>query len=158
MEDAYMTFGGEGLRKLFALPSKATPISQSGKLAEMAGAGQIDRPWPGVYKGAVNEGRTQPLSYRSPSTFELPESSNDLGQFIERLGGKYKGPVSGGVGGPETREWWNEVMKDLPTYAQDTIAKLLPKHGATPTEKEAIYKGIRAYADRVRGLRKQGEK
>jgi hypothetical protein len=61
---------------------------------------------------------------------------------------------------PNTREWWGEVMRDLPDYARDRVTEMSStvSHTATPTEKEAIYRSIRAYADRVRGLRKQGEK
>lgn len=40
-------------------------------LAELAASGQLTRPWPGVYKGAIEAGRTAPRSYATPRTYTL---------------------------------------------------------------------------------------
>ena len=90
LAQAYMSFGGRGLRKLLGLNKEATPRALGDSLADLAARGQIDRPWPGIYKGAISEGRTQPVSYRAPHTFDLPESSEGLAEFVRRLGGSYK--------------------------------------------------------------------
>jgi len=47
-------------------------------LAALAVAGQIDRPWPGIYKGPISEGRTQPVSFRQPRTIDLTETVKTL--------------------------------------------------------------------------------
>lgn len=92
LEAFYMTFGGKALRKALGpateLPSRAVGDS----LADLAAKGQIDRPWPGIYKGAISEGRTQPLSYRAPKTYELPAGgTTELEDLLTQVGGNYKG-------------------------------------------------------------------
>ena len=67
--------------------AQRAPLSAPGRLAELARTGQIDRPWPGIYKGPASAGRTQPISYARPNTYELPESADELADLIRQLGG-----------------------------------------------------------------------
>jgi len=82
----------EMLRRWLTRPGTA-PVSGAGRLAELAQRGQIDRPWPGVYRGKLSGGRTQPKSYRTPKTFQLPESADELRALLETLGGRMGGPT-----------------------------------------------------------------
>ena len=103
MEDFYMTFGGKALRKVLGTTPELPKRAVGDSLADLAAKGQIDRPWPGIYKGAMSEGRTQPLSYRAPKTYELPVGgTTELEDLLTQVGGKYKGPVSGGAPKNET--------------------------------------------------------
>ena len=74
------------------LMRRPQPIPAPGMLGKMAQRGEIDRPWPGVYRGILEEGRTQPMSYRSPRTVELPESADELADLLRQIGGTY-GPT-----------------------------------------------------------------
>jgi len=58
----------EILQRLFgsAMRPKATPPQLTG----------LTRPWPGVYRGAVEQGRMQPKSFANPLTFEMPPISD----------------------------------------------------------------------------------
>lgn len=48
-------------------------VSRPGRIAEEGAAGTLTRPWPGIYKGPIEQGRTVPKSYRSPRTYDLSE-------------------------------------------------------------------------------------
>jgi len=157
LEQTYMAFGGRGLRKALGLGQEApAPRAIGDSLADLAARGQIDRPWPGIYKGAISEGRTQLLSYAKPKTFELPEAADELADLLEQVGGKYKGPVSGGA--PTD---WRAKYEGLSEAAIQRYQELIsgPEwHTMTPSQKEVRRKLADQFLERMQQLRKQGKK
>ena len=47
--------------------------SGSSGISKPGGFDRLSRPWPGVYKGPVEAGRTTPKSYTNPRTYNLEE-------------------------------------------------------------------------------------
>ena len=57
--------------KLAELNERYTPSMQGSR--PPGGFAKLSRPWPGVYKGSLEQGRTQPRSYRNPRTYTVEE-------------------------------------------------------------------------------------
>ena len=158
LESVYMSFGGRGLRKAIGLGEQpSAPRAVGDSLADLAAKGQIDRPWPGIYKGAISEGRTQPLSYAKPKTFELPEASDELAQLMEQVGGKYKGPISGGAPKPDWRAKYEGLSEAAMQRYQEMIGG--PEwHTLTPTQKHQRRKLADQFLERMQQIRQQSQK
>jgi hypothetical protein len=66
---------------------KLNPIGQP--IGEMVTG--TDRPWPGIYKGPISQGRTVPKSYTAPKTFDISDDISEISnipaakEFIKQL-------------------------------------------------------------------------
>jgi|SRR3990167_1331707 len=50
-------------------------LTRSPKTVPAAPGEALTRPWPGIYKGPLAQGTTQPKSYLDPTTISLPSST-----------------------------------------------------------------------------------
>jgi hypothetical protein len=62
---------------------RTLPPNAYGKI--VGGAENITRPWPGVYRGLMEQGRTPIQSYQAPKTYQLKEFAPDAVQALKRL-------------------------------------------------------------------------
>jgi len=85
-----------------ALIQKPTPIA-GGSIGDMVTG--TDRPWPGIYKGAIEEGRTIPKSYEKPNIYDLTDMTPEAVEAeLRRLGHP---PITG-------------AAQDVPTFEART--------------------------------------